>query len=128
MPEQDEPGAWIDFAAHRESEQRKFHGRKPKQIGKVLAQLVVRRGYARIRQLGEQEEVWRAVAGETFADLTRFSTIRRGTFEVLVANSLVMQELVFRKEELLERLQEALPEAKIKQLRFKLGSIQEGKS
>lgn len=116
-------GAWTDFAAHRKAEQRKFHGRRPKRIGNVLAQLVSRKGYAHVRASREQEQAWRSVIGPQLEPFTQFSVLKRGTFEVLVANSLMMQELTFQKEELLLRLQQALPDLKVKQLRFKIGQV-----
>lgn len=124
--EKQEPGvreAWLDFDVQRSKELRGFHGRSPKRIGNVLAQLVNRRGYAQIRSAGEREEAWAAVAGEQLAAVTQLSALRRGVFEVLVANSLLMQELTFRKEELLRALQQILPDAGIKQLKFKVGNL-----
>lgn len=115
--------AWSDFAEHRSAEQRKFHGRKPKSIGNVIAQLVNRRGYAQIRAAGERDEAWNAAIGVGLAKMTQVSALRRGVFEVLVANSLLMQELTFRKEELLANLQKALPNEGIKQIKFKVGRI-----
>jgi predicted nucleic acid-binding Zn ribbon protein len=115
--------AWIDFDAHRRAEERKYYGRSPKKIGNIIAQLVNRRGYAQIHAAGERDEAWQATAGEELAKMTQFSVLRRGVFEVLVANSLLMQELTFRKEQLLAGLHEALPESGIKQLKFKIGRI-----
>jgi predicted nucleic acid-binding Zn ribbon protein len=117
--------AWTDFAQHREAAQRYYHGRAPKPIGNVLAQLVSRRGYAQIRAAGERDEAWQKVAGEELARVTQVSALRRGVLEVLVANSLLMQELTFRKEQLLADLQAALPEAGVKQLKFKIGRIEQ---
>ena len=117
--------AWIDFQDHRAAEERKYHGRSPKRIGNVIAQLVNRRGYAQIHVAGEREDAWHAIVGEQFAKRSRFAALRRGTFEVLVANSLMMQELAFRKEELLKALQQILPDAGVKQLKFKIGKIEE---
>lgn len=117
--------AWTDFAQHREAEKRYFHGRAPKPIGNVLAQLVSRRGYAQIRAAGERDEAWQRVVGEEFARMTQVSALRRGVLEVLVANSLLMQELTFRKEQLLSDLQAAIPDAGVKQLKFKVGRIEQ---
>jgi predicted nucleic acid-binding Zn ribbon protein len=117
--------AWTDFAQHREAAKRYFHGRAPKPIGKVLAQLVSRRGYAQIRAAGERDEAWQKVAGAELARMTQVSALRRGVFEVLVANSLLMQELTFRKETLLADLQAALPDAGVKQLKFKVGRVEQ---
>ncbi len=115
--------AWTDFDAHRRAEERKYYGRSPKKIGNVIAQLVNRRGYAQIHAAGERDEAWQTAAGEELTRMTQVSALRRGVFEVLVANSLLMQELTFRKEQLLASLQKALPEAGVKQLKFKIGRI-----
>jgi len=113
-----------DLERRRASHQRWFNARRPKQIGNVIAQLVQRKGYAQVRAAGERDEAWQEAAGSQLAESTRVAGIRRGVFEVLVANSLMMQELTFRKEELLTSLQDRLPEAGIKQLRFRLGSTE----
>lgn len=117
--------AWVDFQNHRTAEQRKYHGRSPKNIGNVIAQLVSRRGYAQIHAAGERDAAWQAVAGGELAKMTQVAALRRGVFEVLVANSLLMQELTFRREDLLASLQQALPESGVKQLKFKVGRIDE---
>jgi len=113
-----------DLERRRASHQRWFNARRPKQIGNVIAQLVQRKGYAQVRAAGERDDAWRKSVGEPLIESTRVAGIRRGVFEVLVANSLMMQELTFRKEELLSDLQDLLPEEGIKQIRFRLGSTE----
>jgi len=112
----------------REMHQRKYHAGKPKPIGNIVSRLVQQRGYAQVRSTSERDETWRAVVGEELSQFTEVVTIRRGTLEVLVANSLLMQELTFRKEELLGSLQEALPDAGIKQLRLRVGAVDKRKN
>ena len=116
-----------DLNRHRVVQRRKFYARHPKRIGNIVAQLVQRKGYAQIRAAGEREEAWRAALGEQdgdqWAGATRVVGLRRGVFKVQVANSLLMQELTFRKEALLERLQDALPEDGVKQIKFTVGQI-----
>ncbi len=112
-----------DLERRRTSHRKWFNAKRPKPIGNVLAQLVQRRGYAQVRIAGERDKAWQAAAGEELAAMTRIGGIRRGVMEVTVANSLLIQELTFRKEKLLADLQQALPEAGIKQLRFRVGQI-----
>jgi predicted nucleic acid-binding Zn ribbon protein len=111
----------------RATQQRRFYARRPKRIANVVAQLVQRKGYAQIRAAGEREEAWREAVqqqgGEQWAAATRVAGLRRGVFAVQVANSLLMQELTFQKEPLLKRLQDALPEDGIKQIKFSVGQI-----
>jgi predicted nucleic acid-binding Zn ribbon protein len=112
-----------ELERRRASHRRWYFGKQPKQIGKVIAQLVQRKGYAQVRTADQREKAWQVAAGE-MASFTQVGGLRRGVLEVLVANSLVMQELSFRKEDLLAQLQEALPETKIQQIRFRIGQIQ----
>ena len=48
--------------------------------------------------------------------MTEVGQLRRGVLEVTAANSLVMQELGFEKERILQELQTARPDAGLKQL------------
>jgi len=112
-----------DLQRRRKSHRKWFYAKRPKPIGNVLAQVMQRRGYAQVRTMGERDEAWQAAIGKDLAAMTQIGGIRRGVMEVIVANSLLMQELTFRKEELLAKLQQALPEAGIKQLRFRVGQI-----
>jgi predicted nucleic acid-binding Zn ribbon protein len=95
----------------------------PKPIGDVLAELLARRGYARVRSAGACAEAWRAAAGERLAASTRATGVRRGVLEVLVANSTLVQEISFEKQNLIRRLAELAPEEKIRDLRFRVGPL-----
>jgi predicted nucleic acid-binding Zn ribbon protein len=117
------PDDWTDLERRSRSHRRWFYGRQPKPVAEVLAELVQRRGYAQVRQAGQWNEAWRDAAGEAFAPVTEVGLLRRGALEVIAANSLVMQELSFEKERILAALQAALPDANIKQLRFRVGQI-----
>ena len=97
--------------------------RGPQAIGDVLVQLMARRGFAGVRRAATCEEAWRQAAGELAAGYSRVGAVRRGTLEVLVANSTLLQELTFQKQTLLETLGELLPDEKIQDLRFRLGAI-----
>jgi predicted nucleic acid-binding Zn ribbon protein len=116
-----------DLDRRRATQRRSFYARSPKRIGNVVAQLVQRKGYAQVRAAGDREEAWQKALEQQGADQwlasTRVLGLRRGVFEVQVANSLLMQELTFQKETLLERLQDALPEDGVKQIKFKAGQI-----
>ena len=111
-----------DFEKRSGNEQRRFYARSPKKLGNVLAQVVQQKAYAQIRTTNARDKAWQGVAGE-FASVTQVGPLRRDTLEILVANSLLMQELTFRKEELIKKLLTALPDTKIKQLRFRVAPI-----
>ncbi|MBN2475972.1 MAG: DUF721 domain-containing protein [Pirellulales bacterium] len=97
--------------------------RRPQHIGNVLAELMARQGYARQRSPEAYEAAWRQAAGELVAGYTRVGSLRRGTLEVIVAHSTLVQELGFQKSTLLNTLAGLLPEDGIRDLRFRVGSI-----
>jgi len=111
-----------DLQRRRATQQRRFFSRRPKKISNVIAQVVQQKGYAQVNAASERDKIWQAVVGEV-ATGTRVGNQRRGTLDIHVANSLLMQELTFRKEELITKLQSALPEAGIQQLRFRVGQV-----
>ncbi len=98
-------------------------GRGPRPIGDVLAELMARQGFARVQSSQVFEAAWREAAGELASRYSRAGRVRRGKLEVTVANSTVVQELVFQKTALLETLKGLLPEQKINDIRFRVGSI-----
>jgi hypothetical protein len=115
--------ASTDFTARRDREERRFYGRRPKKIGDVVAQLITQRGYGRVGTDEQLVAAWERAAGETLAKFSRPGKLKRGLLEVWVANSTMMQELGFEKGRILAAIQRELPEAKIRDLRFKVGQI-----
>ena len=98
--------------------------RGPQTIGNVLSELMSRRGYARIQSAAIYDAAWSEADGPLAAKYTRPGQVRRGTLEVVVANSTLMQELGFQKQALLQSLTELLPDQGIKNLRFRVGNIE----
>ena len=115
--------AATDFQARRDREQRRHYARKPKKIADVLAQLITARGYGRIQADADFTAAWQQAAGVTIAKYTRSGRLRRGTLEVTASNSTIIQELTFQKQQILAQLQTTLPDAKIRDIRFRVGSI-----
>ena len=59
--------------------------------------------------------------GARLAQVTLPARIRRGVLEVVVDNSIVVQELTFKKTQLIASLAERIPERGIADLRFRIG-------
>lgn len=96
--------------------------RGPQPISEILSRLMARRGYGN-QQIGyEWSEAWSTVAGSQ-AVKTRAGKFQRGVLEVIVKNSAVLQELTFRKKQLLQSMQEHAPHFHVKDLRFRVGEI-----
>jgi predicted nucleic acid-binding Zn ribbon protein len=90
----------------------------------VLSELMARRGYARVQGAAAYDAAWRQAAGPLAAKYTRVGLLRRGTLEIVVANSPLLQELGFQKTELLKSLAALLPDEGIEGLRFRVGNIE----
>ena len=97
--------------------------KKPQVIGELLGELFARRGYGRIGAQTAWNDAWAAAAGERFRASSRVAGLRRGIFEVTVANSTLLQELVFEKARLRRELAASLPDEKITDLRFRVGQV-----
>ena len=85
---------------------------------------MARRGYARVQSAAAVRCGLGQAAGPLAAQYTRVGRLRRGKLEVVVANSTLVQELVFQKPALLTALARLLPEQGIGDLRFRVGVIQ----
>ncbi len=96
---------------------------RPKKMGDVVSQLLARRGYGQQETSAALAEAWKIAAGEGIAAQTRVGTVRRGTLEVVVANSAISQELTFRKAQLVGELALRLPDHKITNVRFRTGIV-----
>lgn len=95
----------------------------PEPISEILAELMARRGFARVQSGAALETAWKQVAGE-MAPYTRAGSVRRGKLEVTVSHSALVQELTFRKAALVAELKKLLPDEKIGDLRFRVGAVQ----
>jgi predicted nucleic acid-binding Zn ribbon protein len=115
--------AAADFQARRDREQRRHYARKPKKIADVLAQLITARGYGRIQSDANLTAAWQQAAGPAISQYTRPGRLRRGTLEVTVSNSTIVQELTFQKQQILAELQTAMADANIRDIRFRVGSL-----
>jgi predicted nucleic acid-binding Zn ribbon protein len=95
----------------------------PQTIGAVLNELMARRGFARVQSCAALDAAWAEAAGELAAKYTKAGAVKRGKLEVVVANSTLVQELSFRRPAILEALKRSLPDEKIKDLRFRVGTL-----
>jgi predicted nucleic acid-binding Zn ribbon protein len=117
------PDDWADLQRRREAYRRWRAAREPRTAADVMAEVMQRRGYASVRTALACREAWDAAAGEPFRGVTEPGAVKRGVLEVTAANSLVVQELSFEKDRILAALQASLPDAGIKQLRFRVGRV-----
>jgi predicted nucleic acid-binding Zn ribbon protein len=117
LPEEAERNLHDDFR------RRRVRVAPPKALGDVMSQLLSRRGYAHVQAAASCESAWREAVGQKLAPFTRPGDVRRGTLQVTVANSSVLQELAFVKTQVVKRLAQLAPEHKIRSVKFRLGAI-----
>ncbi len=96
----------------------------PQRVAEVVSRLLTKRGYTNVQAKSELESVWQAAAGPTIAKHTRPGSISRGTWEILVRNSSLIQELSFQQTQILRAVQQAVPQHKIAKLKFRVGPIE----
>ncbi|MGO9108702.1 MAG: DUF721 domain-containing protein [Thermoguttaceae bacterium] len=95
----------------------------PERIADILTQLMARRGFARVRGAEAYQSAWDEATGPLGAQYSRVGLLKRGTLEVVVTNSALIQEFNFQKSVILTTLNRLLPDHNIKDLRFRLGAI-----
>jgi predicted nucleic acid-binding Zn ribbon protein len=105
------------------SQQSDSRNRGPQKASDIVAQLMAARGYARVQSVAVTRDAWNAAAGEKMSTHTSPGGLKRGVLEVLVRNSVVLQELTFQKKKILKKLVAALPDAKIEDLKFRVAAI-----
>lgn len=114
-----------DLAERSERWQKWSRARRPKTLRDVLAQVVTKRGYGANQASEQLAEAWATAAGDLLAARSRAIRVNRGRLEVTVASSTVMQQLAFEKQRIVTELNRLLPEARISDLRAKVGRIED---
>ncbi|MEQ1829752.1 MAG: DUF721 domain-containing protein [Pirellula sp.] len=92
----------------------------PKTVSSVLNRLIVEKGYAAQQSIQLLQEEWKNAVGDAINSETRVGKIQRRVLFVLASNSIVLAELQYLKPKALKHLQAALPDFKLKDIRFQL--------
>lgn len=108
---------------HDDVARRQYYQKGPQRIADTLSTLMARRGYAQVETAGKRRDVWVAVVGKQLAAHSRVGNIRGGVMEVTVCNSTVLQELSFRKTELIKKMAAALNDQQVTDMRFRIGTL-----
>ena len=119
MPLQDED----ERNLHLDDRRKSIRIPPPKPVREVLSQLLAKKGYAQVQTAAGCEAAWREAVGSKLAGDTRPGNVNRGVLEVLVRNSAAVHELGFLKTKIVKMLTRLIPEQKIRDLRFRVGTI-----
>jgi hypothetical protein len=72
----------------------------------------------------DYQRVWQAIVGDVLGKETRVGNLRGGVLHVIAANSTVVQELSFRKPQILARLKDEFTNPRVRDLRFTVGPVE----
>jgi predicted nucleic acid-binding Zn ribbon protein len=92
----------------------------PRKIGSLISQLMSRRGYASVGAESALTGTIKSAVDASIASSFRVGKLQRGVLMIYAVDSVVMQELTFQKRRILKKLAKEHPQAKIKDLRFKV--------
>lgn len=96
---------------------------EPRHISEVVAEILARTGLGGSRSAQELQAAWAEIVGPPLDGLSRVSRLFRGKLEVVVAHSAAVQELTFRKRQILQELQRRWPDKSIRDLKFRVGQL-----
>lgn len=88
-------------------------------MGDILPGILSRYGIGRSRPEDDLAEHWETLAGN-LASQTFVIGLRRGVLEIGVTNALFIQEITFRKQEILKKLRKIYPDGNILDIRFRV--------
>ncbi len=114
----------IDFQQANEltrGRQRFF--RRPKKPADIISQLMARKGYCQNQSANELEDLWQELVGQKWQNKTKVGNVNRGVLEVFVVNAGVNQKIGFEKRKLLAALKQKVPQNKITDIKFRVGSV-----
>ncbi|EMI42820.1 DUF721 domain-containing protein [Rhodopirellula sp. SWK7] len=97
-------------------------GKGARRIGTLVSELMSRRGYASVATDNAMTESIAKSVGPALAGSIMVGKLSRGVLQVYAVDSVVMQELTFQKRRILRGLSKDHPQAKITDIRFKLGA------
>lgn len=95
----------------------------PQRMGDVVSQLMARRGYGRILAENQYADVWQEIVGDEIARASRVGPLKRSVLEILVQNSVLLQELTFRKSEILNKLRGRFADHRLADLKFRVDPL-----
>jgi len=102
---------------------RQYYQREPQRVGNVVSQLLARSGYAQVQAADARAAAWKETVDAATATQTRVGQLRRGVLQIHVSNSALVQELAFQKTQLIAGLQQRLPALKLRDISFRVGSV-----
>jgi len=92
----------------------------PQPIGRAVARLLARTGYAGEQATASLAAAWQEAAPDSLRGGSQPGLVRGGVLEVFVSHSALVQEFGFHKPAVLARLQTLVPTAGINDIRLRV--------
>ena len=92
---------------------------KPKPIKTILSDYFKGTNFKKINTTINISIAWKNIVGKTIAKNTEIQNFKNGKVTVKTVNPIWRNELVFQKEDLLNRLKKEKPELNIKEIEFR---------
>ncbi|RMZ49658.1 DUF721 domain-containing protein [Candidatus Marinimicrobia bacterium PRS2] len=92
---------------------------KPKSIKTIMYDYFKGTNLKEINQAINISTVWKNIVGNTIAKNTEIQKFKNGKITVKTSNPIWRNELIFQKEDLLNRLKKEEPELNIKEIEFR---------
>ena len=92
---------------------------KPKSIKDVLSDYLKGSNFKEINAAINISTAWANIVGKTIANNTEIQKFQNGKITVKTSNPIWRNELIFQKEDLLNRLKKEEPELNIKEIEFR---------
>ena len=89
-------------------------------ISSWVNQLLARRGYAQVGVNEAMRDVVAEILGEGLRDAVEVGNLKAGKLHLFATDSVTLQELNFRKREILQAIIKACPNSKVVDLRFRV--------
>jgi hypothetical protein len=113
-----------DFsAADKFISERQTFQRRPKKAVDILTRLMARKGYGQQLAANELQEVWNQLMPADWQSQTGIGNLKQGVLEIIVTSPGLRQRLEFEKKQLLNQLQQQLPQNNIREIRFRIGNL-----
>ena len=92
---------------------------KTKSIKEVLYNYLADTNFKEINEQINIETLWKNNVGKTISNNTKIISYKKGTLSIKTSNSIWRNELSLQKQDLINKIKEALPELKIKDITFR---------
>ncbi len=106
--------------SHIRKDASKEKGTSIRSIGSWVNQLLARRGYAQVTVNEAMASVISEVLGEGLENAFQIGNLKAGKLQIYTEDSVTLQELNFRKRDILAAIRRSFPDSNVSEVRFRI--------